>query len=100
MGGGASSNAAHRRYPVAPSILPKYGGAIATPAPPLLTPLDYCLLIIDLEKFLIQFVPVQCSVVRISICRSLCKMYVKMLFNNLDFLGKFVTFIFFKVHIF
>ena len=40
-GGGASSNAArHHHCPAAASILTKSWGAIATPAPPLLTPLN------------------------------------------------------------
>ena len=37
--GGAGSNAACRRCLVAPSDLPKSGGAAAPPAPPLATPL-------------------------------------------------------------
>ena len=43
--GGASNNAARRRCPAAPSILPKYGGAIANPAPPFIdAPEHNCLL--------------------------------------------------------
>ena len=38
--GGASSNVARRRCPAAPSILSKFGGVIAPPAPPLLRSLS------------------------------------------------------------
>ena len=46
--GNTSSNAAPP--PAAPSILPKSGGAIATPATPLLTPLKKVLEILETNK--------------------------------------------------
>ena len=39
--GGAGSNAARRRCPAVPSDLPKSGGAVAPPAPPLVACLLY-----------------------------------------------------------
>ena len=39
--GGAGSNAARRRCPAVPSDLPKSGGAVAPPAPPLVICLQF-----------------------------------------------------------